>query len=123
MYREKRMTRHTKVLVIAAKEYIDNHANDYKSTTELAGLVGISRNALQAGFKALFKIGIKAYYDARCIERAKNMLDEGSTIKAVAFSCRYKSASAFSTAFKKHTGMSPREWQERPETSNGHEPS
>ena len=113
MYREKSIKRHTKALVIAVKEYIDGHPDGYKSTTELACMVGISRNALQAGFKFMYNTGIKAYYDAICMERAKLMLDEGKSIKVVAYVCGYKSLSAFSTAFKKRTGVSPREWQER----------
>lgn len=107
------MKRHTKALVIAVKEYIDAHPDGYKSTTELAGMVGISRNALQAGFKFMYNTGIKAYYDAICMARAKQLLDEGNSIKVVSYACGYKSLSAFSTAFKKRTGLSPREWQER----------
>lgn len=98
------------IRVTRVKEYIDKNPLQNKTTNELAGYAGISRNLLQKAFRELHGSHIKQYYTTQKLESAKRMLEEGMAIGQVARLCRYRSHSAFTTAFKNKFGITPFDW-------------
>ena len=88
----------------------------------LAGELSISRMAARASlstyhFIRVFKKGTgytpHEYIMNMKLNNAKYLLKNTNTpIKEICFSLGYSSESIFSTAFKKHTGMSPRSYRE-----------
>jgi AraC-like DNA-binding protein len=110
MGKEIRLTYQLLVTVTRVKEYIDEHPLEKKTTTELAEYAGISRNLLQKAFKELYSTHIKEYYTAQKMGSAMLMLKEGMTVRQVARQCRYRSHSAFTTAFRNKFGITPLNW-------------
>ena len=110
MAKEIRLSHQVVTVVVRVKEFIDKHPLEKKTTNELAEYAGISRNLLQKAFKELYKTHIKAYYTAQKMESALVMMKEGMAIKQVARQCRYRSHSAFTTAFRKKFGITPKNW-------------
>jgi len=113
MGRRIRLAQKIVVAVARAKEYIDQHPLENKTTIELAEYAGISRNLLQKAFKEINGSHIKEYYTGQKMNSAKGLLEEGMAIRQVARHCRYRSHSAFTTAFKNKFGISPRSWLKR----------
>lgn len=83
------------------------------TVTELAGLCQISERQLARGFKASRGCSIGAYVARQQIERAKTMLDSDDPIKAIAYNLGFSSSSSFCYAFRKATGISPRQYREK----------
>ena len=110
MGRAIRLTHQLVTIVVKVKEYIDEHPLEKKTTNELAQDAGINRNLLQQAFKELYKTHIKEYYTAQKMESAMLMLKAGMPIRQVARQCRYRSHSAFTTAFRNKYGMAPLSW-------------
>jgi AraC-like DNA-binding protein len=110
MGKDIRLTRQVVAAVARAKKYIDDHPLHNKTTNELAEIAGVSRNGLQKAFKQLHGTHIKEYSTLRMMESARWMLEEGMAIGQVARHCRYRSHSAFTTAFKNMFGITPLAW-------------
>ena len=104
------MTLHLIAAVARVTEYINEHPLEKKTTNELAEYAGISRNLLQKAFKAINGSHVKEYYTTQKLETSKLLLEEGMTIRKVARLCRYRSHSAFTTAFKNKFGITPLAW-------------
>lgn len=110
MPRDIRLTPQLIRSVDRVKEYIDKHPLDKKTTDELAQYAGIGRNLLQQAFRQLYDTNIKEYYTVQKMTCAMEKLKEGIAIRQVARQCRYRSHSAFTTAFRNKFGMSPLKW-------------
>ncbi|MDE1161410.1 MAG: AraC family transcriptional regulator [Acidobacteriaceae bacterium] len=79
------------------------------TTAKLARLCGISRSALAARFSRVVGLGPIAYLQRWRIALAKDELRQGQrNIDEIARLIGFQSASAFSTAFKRAEGCSPR---------------
>ena len=75
---------------------------------ELAGLARLSRSTFSARFSARVGQPAGRYVTAIRMQRARTLLrDERVTVAAVATRLGYGSEAAFSTAFKRVTGLSP----------------
>ncbi|OQP65367.1 hypothetical protein A3860_17010 [Niastella vici] len=105
-----RLTPYLVATVTRVKDYIDEHPLEKKTTNELAQYAGISRNLLQKAFRELYSTHIKEYYTAQKMESAMLLLKAGMPIRQVARQCRYRSHSAFTTAFRNKYGMAPLSW-------------
>lgn len=77
------------------------------SLTELAELCGLSVRQLSRGFRASRGCSIGSYISTVRVERAQDLLAGGASVKAVALSLGFASASAFSFAFRRATGRTP----------------
>jgi len=110
MGRPIRLTHQLVTKVARVKKFIDEHPLEKKKTNELAEYAGINRNLLQQAFKELYGTHIKQYYSTQRMGSALVMLKEGMSIRQVARQCRYRSHSAFTTAFRKKFGMTPMKW-------------
>ena len=116
---DKRLKKYVLIAIAALLENIGNKPLDDATTSQLAREVNVNRKLLQEGFKEIVGMGIKEYRIMKRMEIAQQLLEEGvKSIKEIAVVCRYKSQSAFTTAFKKLYGLSPTEWQDQQSTSS-----
>ena len=110
MAKEIRLSAQVMDAVARVTTYIEQHPLENKTTSELAEYAGISRNLLQQAFKKIHDTHIKKYYSSQKMEAAKQLLEAGTAIRQVAKHCRYRSHSAFTTAFKNKFGITPHAW-------------
>ena len=96
-----------------AKEYIDK--NFHKVTVEsVASFVGLDRKYLRLLFVKRYGISTMDYIMIKRMERAKELLKQTSaSVGVVALSVGYDDALGFSRIFKKHEGVSPKEYREQ----------
>lgn len=81
----------------------------------LASEVGVSRATLAKRFTDRLGTSPMTYLTSLRMAMAADMLFEGSTqVQQVATAVGYSSAFAFSSAFKRHYGLSPRAYRDRP---------
>lgn len=81
--------------------------------TELAALCNISVRQLTRGFRASRGCSIGEYVVQSRIESAKRLLDRDESVKAIAYSIGFSSTSSFSYAFRRATGLTPRQFRQR----------
>ena len=118
MDKENRLRKKTKLLVYTIQQEINTNPLKNKKVSLLAIEAGIDRKLLEAGFKIIFGVTIKKYQIRRRMEISQQLLDEGRhTIKEIAFKCGYRSQNSFAKAFKKLYGLTPTDWQNRPEAA------
>lgn len=79
---------------------------------DLADDLGISRRHLARLFRATTGETLTGYLASRQISRAKAMLMARVPIKAVAWKCGFLSTRAFSAAFRRSVGVTPRKFRE-----------
>src|SRR5690606_18086542 len=83
------------------------------SIADLAGECGLSTRHLMRTFKNTVGTTISNYIaDARIAQAKRELLCADALIKVVAGKCGFQSAAAFSAAFRKATGHSPRRFRE-----------
>jgi AraC family transcriptional regulator len=86
----------------------------YPMLGELAELCAISQSHLMRCFKASTGWQIHRYIAAQRISRARSLLAQpGSSCRDVSLSLGYSSPAYFATAFKRQTGLTPREYRRR----------
>lgn len=78
--------------------------------SDLSGELGICNRHLARLFHASTGSTITRFAVGRQVAKAKTMLAAGKSVKVVSWACGFETASAFSTAFKKAVGMSPRDY-------------
>ena len=78
---------------------------------DLADALGMSRRHLTRRMKEAFEAAPAAYIRTRRLERAKALLaEEPPSVAAVAEAVGFRSASAFTKAFRRHVGRVPTEY-------------
>jgi AraC family transcriptional regulator len=91
-----------------AVDYIEEHLVEPISLAELAQLVRLSPNYFCRAFSQSFGMPLHRYHSRQRIERAKTLLAKaGSSVTDVGLTVGYSEASAFSTAFRRVTGLAP----------------
>jgi AraC-like DNA-binding protein len=110
--KKKEYTRNELEAVAAYKKLLDLHrfVGDYGY--EICRQYGINRNTLQALFKELHGITIRQYKLKVRMERGRDLLKKGMSVKRVSILLRYTTPRAFVTAFRKQFGISPGRWAE-----------
>jgi len=92
--------------------YIEEHVCEQISLDMLARLARLSQHHFCRAFKRSFGISPHQYHVQRRIERAKALLaDRANSVTHIALIIGYSQASAFSLAFRKTTGRTPREFR------------
>lgn len=82
------------------------------TVAELARLVGVSRSAFAGRFREVVGVGPIEYLAEWRMARAKDLLQRGgSSVSEIAFAVGFQSVSAFSTAFRRRVGISPKEYR------------
>ena len=89
-----------------------NRSGPLPRLPELADLCGLSVRQLTRGFRISRRCTLGEYIACRQMDRAKVLLNSGTHIKEVAYATGYASASNFSTAFQRLSGMSPKRYRE-----------
>lgn len=80
--------------------------------SQLARHLGISETQLKGGFKSLYGTTIRQYVIARRIEAARLLLNENRhSISEIAEIVGYQDPSAFSRAFRRLNGCTPKAWR------------
>ncbi|WP_261841135.1 GlxA family transcriptional regulator [Aliamphritea ceti] len=110
--------------LIEAVSLMEANLEEPLSSEDLAELVGISRRHLERLFKQhLQTVPSKHYLELR-LERARQLLRQSDKPAAeIGTACGFSSASYFSTAYRNHYGVSPREERNRLEVTEGIMPS
>ena len=96
----------------AVSGYVEEHVSEQISLATLARLVRLSQHHFCRAFKRSFGIPPHQYHIQRRIERAKLLLaDRANSVTDVALGLGYAQSSAFSVAFRKTTGQSPKQFR------------
>jgi AraC family transcriptional regulator len=77
---------------------------------ELAGLCGLSVRHLTRAFRTSRRRSIGNYIIESRMERAKQLLASGMSVKWIAYTMAFSSPAALSTAFRRATGERPRDY-------------
>jgi len=110
MITQQKYTRQTLEAVGAFKKTLDDHRFVGDVVYKIVGNYGIPRNTLQVVFKELYGLNIRKYKLKVRMERGRDLLRQGMSVKRVSILLHYTTARAFVTAFKKHFGVSPGRW-------------
>jgi AraC family transcriptional regulator len=91
-----------------AVDYIEEHLAEPISLAVLAQLARLSPNYFCRAFSQSFGMPPQRYHTTQRIERAKTLLAKrAASVTDVGFTVGYSEASAFSTAFRRVTGLTP----------------
>lgn len=101
--------------VYQARDILVDNMDTPVTLTQLSSMVGTNKFKLNSGFREIFGTTIFDFLlDAR-MERARQLLVEtNSSIEAIAFLTGYGEVRAFSRAFKKYYGATPRYYRAQP---------
>ncbi len=101
-----------KELVLAIREYIDEHAFQPLNRDSVAGKFHITPNYLSHLFQKAGSVGFNEYLTAVRLELAKKMLRGYELkIKEIAHRCGFEDSNYFCRIFRKHTARSPSEYR------------
>jgi AraC family transcriptional regulator len=93
-------------------DFIEEHLNEELRLSALAGLVDLSSYHFARAFKQSVGMPPHRYHVGRRVERAKLLLAEPATpVTEVARRVGFAETSSFSAAFRKATGVSPRDYR------------
>jgi AraC family transcriptional regulator len=96
----------------AVTGYVERHLSEQISLAKLAELTRLSEQHFCRAFKKSFGLPPHQYHVHRRIERAKLLLaDQANSVTDIALMLGYSQTSAFSVAFRKTTGRSPRDFR------------
>lgn len=92
-------------------DYIDTNLNGNLSVEALAGVAAMSRSSFIEHFKQILGMAPGEYVQTRRISVAKKLILKDKPMSVVCFEVGYEDGSGFSRAFRKNTGMTPRDWK------------
>lgn len=102
----------SEILCYTIMNYIDTHIYTLKNLAELSKVTDYSYGYLSAIFKKTTNDSISNYYHKRKLETARLLLLENRLkVTEIAEMLNYSSSYAFSKAFTKHFGISPRNYR------------
>lgn len=93
--------------------YIDNHYNESLSINDIAKHFGISTSGLMHTFAEYTNHSIYNYILYRRITKAKELMYTDISLNDIAYKCGFNDYSNFLRAFKKHTGLSPKQYKSK----------
>ncbi|MBB1487270.1 GlxA family transcriptional regulator [Oceanospirillum sp. D5] len=100
--------------LIEAVQLIEANIEEPLSADDLAHHVGVSRRHLERLFKKHLQTVPSKYYLELRLEKARQMLRRSDKpVLQVGLACGFSSASYFSTAYRNHYGLTPREERKR----------
>jgi len=102
-------------IVQRADSYIQEHYNDPELTINfLANYLNVSTASLSISFKNEMTIGPSEYLANLRLEKAKELLcDTDMLIKEISVAVGYYDEGSFARRFKKHTGVTPKQYREK----------
>lgn len=93
--------------LIAARDYVREHATQVQSMGEIAQICGLSLMALKRGFPAMFGITLWNYVIQRRLEHARHLLGDRLSLQEVAVQSGFSHASHLNRFFRQQFGMTP----------------
>lgn len=100
----------------ATQDYLQQHMENPPTLKELSQKMGINDYKLKKGYKQLFGMTIhKDFHRIRMDKAMQDLLESRKTILEIALQYGYQDSSNFSSAFKRHFGITPGELQKRRE--------
>ncbi|WED22885.1 methylated-DNA--[protein]-cysteine S-methyltransferase [Vibrio sp. JC009] len=97
--------------LIDVARYIDSHAEDKITLTQLGHFAGLSPSRLQRTFKAMFGVSPRQYQDAVRMQKFKDSLKEGEGVTDAIFSSGYGSISRVYGEASRNIGMNPKAYR------------
>jgi AraC-like DNA-binding protein len=98
--------------IYQAKEILTQQVDNPPSLMALARQVGLNDCTLKRGFRQVFGTTVFGYLHQHRMEQARSLLLENQlSVTAIAHTVGYTNLCAFSTAFRKKFGVSPRAMQ------------
>ena len=94
----------------------NNYASAQFGVEQLSDELALSRMQLHRKVKSITGKSPGDFLRSFRIERAKQMLGNGSTVSDAAFKVGFNNLSNFSKTFKEHTGSLPSEFQQKQKT-------
>lgn len=110
--RTRREQGHT-ALLETVQDYFARHLTEEVTVEQVCAAVGCSRAALQEVFRTRLKTGAMEYFAKMKLDRARELLAEGSTPGETAAQLGYSSGAYFSHCFKKAVGLTPHAYQKQ----------
>ena len=98
-------------LYTLAVEHMREKISKRVSVGEIADSVGVSVSTLQKLFKRFTGMGVAKFYENMIMERAGALIKEGKLVKETSIELGYEDQNYFSTAFKRHFGISPTKYE------------
>src|SRR5690606_21466539 len=83
------------------------------TVNELATVMHVRPRTLRKAHQRCYDTSLDEYIHERLMVRAKALLDEGMTIKAVSHTLGYSTQNNFSRSFKKQFGISPNNYRKK----------
>lgn len=107
-----RKKRHSSDYTSQAQAYIQKNLGHDMSVGDIAGYLGISESFLYELFRKELGVTPAHHVQHLRLESAKDALRLGKkNITDIAFSLGFNSSQYFASCFKKHTGLTPRQYQ------------
>jgi transcriptional regulator GlxA family with amidase domain len=105
---------HTDEAVAKAQEYLEKNYSRPITMEEMAGLCHMSPRNFSRRFEQATSNTPLEYLQRFRIENAKKMLEsKNDSIDRIAMKCGYEDMSFFRKIFKRHVGMTPKEYKEK----------
>jgi AraC family transcriptional regulator len=99
-------------LVRRVRDYVAAHLTSSIGLRELAALCGCSPGHLNRAFRAAVGMPIYHFVIQQRLEHARGLLrNDSMPLAEVAMSCGFSNQAHFSTAFRRHVGVTPREFR------------
>ena len=101
--------------ILQVKMHVDNHFTDPALTlSAVSAQFAFHPKYLSTAFKKLVRVSFSEYLTKRRLEYARSLIRGGvSNVKELSEMCGYNDALYFSKAFKKHYGLSPKQYMLR----------
>jgi AraC-like DNA-binding protein len=97
-----------------ALSYARSNLEEPLQVADLCRMAGMSRRSFETAMQSTLGVSPAAHVQALRRERAETLLKTtGQSIQAIGRLCGYPEPSVFSTAFRRWTGQTPREFRER----------
>lgn len=97
----------------SVKGKLDSSLQNVPSISDMAKEFEISESRLKTGFKSLYGLHVRGYVLGLRMQKGQQLLmDRRINIDRIAWDLGYQHTSSFITAFKQHTGMTPKFYQD-----------
>jgi transcriptional regulator GlxA family with amidase domain len=107
-------TNHADDAITRVQQYMEKNYNKTITMTEMAGISNMSSRNLIRRFEQATSNTPLEYLQRFRIENAKKMLENRNDgIEQIAMKCGYEDMSFFRKVFKRHVGMTPREYKDK----------
>ena len=99
--------------LVRARDLLHAEATRNPTLDDLAAAAGVSRAHLARNFTQTFGVSPHQYLVQLRLDQARRALAAGTSVTEVCQTVGFESLGTFSTTFRKRTGLSPREYQQR----------